>query len=73
MQTGSPKVAASPRPEDRLLRAQEVATMLAVSTRLVWRFRSEGRLPAVQIAGSTRFRASDVRRLIEEGTKRGVA
>jgi hypothetical protein len=47
--------------------------MLAVSTRLVWRFRSEGRLPAVQIAGSTRFRASDVRKLIEGGTKGGVA
>jgi len=52
---------------DRLLRAAEVAEMLAVSTRLVWRFRSEGKLPAVQIAGATRFRLSDVRKLMGGG------
>jgi|GEM_PF-6184025 len=55
---------------DRLLRANEVAALLAVSTRIVWRFRSEGRLPAVRIAGATRFRLSDVRRLIESGSER---
>lgn len=52
---------------DRLLRAQQVAELLAVSTRLVWRFRSEGKLPSVKIAGATRFRSSDVRKLIDGG------
>lgn len=55
--------------KEQLLRAGEVAEMLAVSSRLVWRFRSEGKLPAVQIAGATRFRLSDVERLIEAGAK----
>ena len=53
--------------EDRLLRAREVAMMLAISTRLVWRFRSEGKLPAVQMGGATRFRLSDVTRLVQSG------
>jgi predicted DNA-binding transcriptional regulator AlpA len=54
--------------DDRLLKATEVAALLSVSTRLVWRFRAEGRLAAVQIAGATRFRLADVRRLMESGT-----
>lgn len=53
--------------DDRLLKATEVAAILAVSTRLVWRFRAEGRLAAVHIAGATRFRLADVRRLMETG------
>jgi predicted DNA-binding transcriptional regulator AlpA len=71
MHARSPIVTPGPHSQDQLLRAQEVAAILAVSPRQVWKFRSVGRLPAVQIAGSTRFRASDVRRLIEEGTKGG--
>ncbi|MFA6045870.1 MAG: helix-turn-helix domain-containing protein [Phycisphaerales bacterium] len=58
----------TPTADDRLLRAQEVAQMLAVSTRLVWRFRSEGKLPSVSIARATRFRLSDVKRFMQSGT-----
>ncbi|MFG0313129.1 MAG: helix-turn-helix domain-containing protein [Phycisphaerales bacterium] len=53
--------------QDRLLKAADVARRLAISTRLVWRFRAEGKLPAVQIGGATRFRLSDVERFIREG------
>jgi excisionase family DNA binding protein len=61
-------VSTAATPDDQLLRAHEVARMLAVCTRLVWRLRSEGELPAVRIAGNaTRFRLSDVRRLIQAG------
>lgn len=55
--------------DEKLLRAPEVAEMLAVSTRLVWRFRSEGKLPSVKIAGATRFRLGDVRKMIEGGAR----
>jgi predicted DNA-binding transcriptional regulator AlpA len=53
--------------DDRLLRAGEVAEMLAVSSRLVWRFRAEGKLPSVSLAGATRFRLSDVKRFMQSG------
>lgn len=58
--------------EDRLLKAEEAARVLAVSTRFVWRLRSEGKLPAVQIAGATRFRLSDVNNLVQHGAKGGA-
>lgn len=54
---------------DRLLKASEVAALLSVSTRLVWRLRATGELPAVTIGRSTRFRRSDVERIIAEGVK----
>lgn len=63
----------NPSTPDRLLRAQEAADLLAVSPRLVWRFRAEGKLPAVSIAGATRFRLSDVKRLIDAGASNGGA
>lgn len=65
-------VTVSEEPADCLLRANQVAQMLAVSTRLVWRFRSEGKLPAIQIAGATRFRRSDVLKLMAGGTNGGA-
>jgi excisionase family DNA binding protein len=52
---------------DQLLRAQDAARLLAISTRLVWRLRSEGKLPSVRLAGATRFRLSDVKRFIQSG------
>lgn len=55
------------KPEDHLLRAQEAAAILAVSPRMIWRLRAEGRLPSVSLGGATRFRFSDVRRLVEGG------
>lgn len=56
-------------PNDRLLRAMEAATMLGVSIRAVWRLRASGALKGVQIGGATRFRLSDVARLVEKGTR----
>lgn len=53
--------------EDRLLRPHEAADVLACSTRTVWRLRASLRLPAVKVANSTRFRQSDVQRLVTEG------
>ena len=53
--------------EDRLLRADEVAHLIGISPRAVWKLRSTGTLPPVGIWTSTRFRLSDVRRLIREG------
>ena len=70
--TDTKPVAESHEPADCLLRANQVAQLLAVSTRLVWRFRSEGKLPAIQIAGATRFRRSDVLKLMAGGTSGGV-
>lgn len=61
--------ARSAAPSDRLLRAMEAATMLGVSTRAVWRLRASGVLKGVQIGGATRFRLSDVSRLVERGTR----
>lgn len=69
MPRGTPT--ASSQQADRLLRANEVAEMLAISTRLVWRFRSEGKLPVVKIAGASRFRLSDVQHLMESDRKQG--
>lgn len=52
---------------DRLLKSVDVAARLGISQRLVWRLRAMGKLPAVQIGRTTRFRLSDVQRLIERG------
>lgn len=54
---------------DRLLRAPEVAALLAISTRGVWRLRKSGRLPCVKVGGAVRFRPADVRALQQEGTR----
>lgn len=43
--------------------------MLGVSARAVWRLRASGVLKGVQIGGATRFRLSDVSRLVEKGTR----
>lgn len=53
--------------EDRLLRVADVATLLGLSTRAVWALRSEGALDAVKVGGATRFRLSDVQRIVREG------
>lgn len=53
---------------DRLLRSIEVASKLGISQRLVWRLRASGKLPAVQLGGATRFRLSDVQRLMDSGS-----
>lgn len=52
----------------RLLRAGEVAKIIAVSTRTLWRLVSTGKFPQpVRIGGNTRWRAGDVYRWIQNG------
>jgi predicted DNA-binding transcriptional regulator AlpA len=54
--------------EPLLLDAKQVAGLLRISSRLVWGMRSGGRLPApVRLGKATRWRASDIRRWVEEG------
>jgi excisionase family DNA binding protein len=51
-----------------LLSAGEVARVLGVSTRTLWRLQSGGRLPEpVRLGGSTRWRVSDIERWVAEG------
>ena len=54
---------------DRLLRVDEAAQVLACSPRLVWRLREQGALKAVKIGRVTRFRRSDIQRLVDEGSE----
>ena len=53
--------------DDCLVTAKAAATTLSCSQRTIWRLRAAGALPAVSIGGITRFRRSDLQRLIEEG------
>lgn len=47
---------------------RQLAIMLQVSTRTLWRWRSAGRLPApVRLGGAVRWRLDDVTRWIEDG------
>jgi excisionase family DNA binding protein len=52
----------------RLIAADELASMLDVSTRTVWRLLSTGRLvQPVRIGGSVRWRLDEVRDWIKNG------
>ncbi len=53
-------------PTHQLLTVDAVADRLAVSPATVYRLVASGRLAKLRIGGSTRFRAPDVERLIEE-------
>lgn len=58
-----------------LMTAREVASLLRVSNKSVYRWANEGLLPCVRLGaggvGSTvRFRAADVERLAEQGAGR---
>ncbi len=56
---------------DKLLRVREVAELLGVAVRSVWRLAASGDIPpAVKLGGSCRWRASDLARFIECGCKR---
>lgn len=51
--------------DDRLLRVRDVARLLAISVRGVWRLAGMGQIPLpVKVGGSTRWRAVDIHRLI---------
>jgi len=67
----------TPQSDDRWLRCREVADMLAISERQVWRLaQSDGASPAVleptrlrmpgRVRPLTRWRLSDVRRLLDD-------
>ena len=50
-----------------LLRAQDLARALLISVRSVWKLSAHGGLPPpIRLGRSTRWRAADVRRWIEE-------
>jgi excisionase family DNA binding protein len=54
-----------PEGEGRLLRVRDVARMLAISTRGVWRLAASGEIPApVRVGGSTRWRQADLQRFV---------
>jgi excisionase family DNA binding protein len=54
-----------------LLTVQEVAALLRTSPRTVRRWANEGRLRAVRIGRSIRFRADDLAHLIPKVSKEG--
>lgn len=60
-------VTASLAEEFRLITAKELAAMLDISIRTIWRRRSDGSLPPpVQIGGSVRWRLADIRQWIAQ-------
>jgi excisionase family DNA binding protein len=51
-----------------LVTSEEVARLMQISERTLWRLLSAGKVPEpVRIGRSTRWRLNDVRRWIEEG------
>jgi predicted DNA-binding transcriptional regulator AlpA len=51
-----------------LLAVEDVGRLLSVSTRTVWRLRSEGKLPKpVKLRGTVRWNAAEIRRWIDAG------
>ncbi len=55
-------------PEPLLIQAEELARMLGVSTRTLWRLLSAGRLPRpVRFGGNTRWRLAEVKAWIARG------
>jgi hypothetical protein len=54
---------------DRLLTTPETATSLGLSPRSVGKLAEQGFLTRIKVLGATRYRASEVERLIREGTR----
>ena len=52
-------------PSGLLLNVDQVADLLGISRRSVWRLRSAGELPAVEVSGATRWRHAAVRQFVE--------
>lgn len=50
----------------QLLTAHQVASMLAIGRSTVYKLTVTGKLPAVKLGSSVRYRLSDVEKLIEE-------
>jgi len=54
----------------QLIRAEDVARMMGVSERTLWRLLSAGKVPQpVRIGRSTRWRLAEVRQWIEGGCR----
>lgn len=54
--------------EPLLITAEQVAALLQVSARTVWRLRSAGKLPKpVEVGGSVRWNSEQMRKWIAEG------
>jgi excisionase family DNA binding protein len=57
-------------PEDRLLTPSEVAAMFAVNTKTVSLWANAGKIDSSRtLGGHRRFKASDVRRVLEGGAE----
>jgi predicted DNA-binding transcriptional regulator AlpA len=57
-----------------LITAAEVARMLQISTRTVWRLRSGGELPEpVRFAGTVRWRLAQIKKWIADGCQMSTA
>jgi|GEM_PF-5025177 len=54
----------------RLLRTEEVMELLNVSRGTIYNLRRAGRLRPVHLGRAVRYRAADVRRLIEESREK---
>lgn len=60
-----------PVPEIQLLTVREVATMLSISLRSVWRAVAAGDLPKpIRIRGSARWLLSEIKTTIEQAASR---
>lgn len=63
-----------PLADQLLLSARQVAEMLNISTRTLWRLKSAGKLPAaIRIGKCIRWRREDLNTWIEEGCQTPIS
>lgn len=68
MTTAHKNESGAPEDESRLISADEVAQMLSISTRTVWRLLSTGKMvQPIRIGGSVRWRLDEVKEWINNG------
>ena len=54
---------------DELLTANDVAGLLKISPDTVYSWRYQGKIPYVKINGAVRFWSSEIKRMIQRGTR----
>lgn len=59
-------------PDERLLEANEVAALLATTTRHLERLKSSGAMPFTRVGGKIRFRRRDMLEFIQRNTVGGA-